>query len=125
MSLAALSPSRILRRNTLAPMNPVRRYVDRRRYVVPASLDELTGPVDGVVELPRHLDWSEQRVYDLADAAELGLMYERVIREAATIEDLRTYIDASTLVRVWPRLYLPEQARRAWEGRFPQLPHAA
>jgi hypothetical protein len=33
-----------------------RRYV--RPYVLPESLEPLTGPVGGVVRLPRHLAWS-------------------------------------------------------------------
>lgn len=79
----------------------------------------------GVVELPIHLDWSEQRVYDLDDDAQLGLMYERVIREAVHVDDLRTYLNGSVLVRIWPRLYLPIQARRTWEARFHGLARVA
>lgn len=101
------------------------RYASRRSYLVPARLDELVGPVTGVVELPTHLDWSEQRIYDLDDDAQVGLMYERVIREAAHIDDLRTYLNASTLIRVWPRLFLPVLARQAWEARFRHLTRAA
>ncbi|SEL68177.1 hypothetical protein SAMN05660976_03070 [Nonomuraea pusilla] len=78
-----------------------------------------------MVELPTHLDWSEQRVYDLDDDAQLGLMYERVIREAAYIDDLRAYLNAAVLVRIWPRLFLPVQARQAWEARFRHLVRAA
>lgn len=48
------------------------RYADCRPYVTPDRLEELTGPAGGVVELPAHLDWSGQRIYDLDDAAELG-----------------------------------------------------
>lgn len=92
---------------------------------MPAGLEELAGPTTGVVELPTHLDWSEQRIYHLDDHAELGLMYERVIREAARVDDLRTYLNASVLIRIWPRLYLPVQARQAWEARFRTLVRAA
>ncbi|GAA2648834.1 hypothetical protein [Nonomuraea recticatena] len=92
---------------------------------MPADLHELAGPINGVVALPTRLDWSEQRVYDLDDDAQLGLMYERVIREAARVDDLRTYLNASVLVRIWPRLYLPVQARHAWEARFRELIRAA
>jgi len=34
-------------------------YEQRRPRTVPGSLNELTGPTHGVVELPHHLDWSE------------------------------------------------------------------
>jgi hypothetical protein len=81
--------------------------------------------VAGVVELPTRLDWSEQRVYDLSDSGHVGLMYERVIRESTRPEDLRTYLNHGMLVRIWPHLFLPMEARRAWETRFPQLVRAA
>lgn len=99
-------------------MNAHSRYASHRVYLVPADLAELTGPVTGVVELPTHLDWSEQHVYDLTDEGQLGLMYERVIREAVHSDDLRAHLNDAVLVRMWPRLYLPVQARGAWEARF-------
>ncbi|MBG0815718.1 hypothetical protein [Planomonospora sp. ID82291] len=100
-------------------------YGDRRPYTVPETLEELTGPADGTVELPTRLDWSEQRRYNLDDPAELGLMYERVIRESMRAEDLRRYLDGRTLLRVWHRIFLPRRVRTLWEERFPQLRSAA
>ena len=47
------------------------RYVDQRRYVVPASLANLRGPVSGVVTLDRWLDWSGDSSYDLDGAGDL------------------------------------------------------
>ncbi|MER5324021.1 hypothetical protein [Streptosporangium roseum] len=106
-------------------MNAKTRYASRRTYLVPADLSELAGPISGVVELPIHLDWSEQRVYDLSDDSHVGLMYERVIREASHLDDLRAYLNHETLVRLWPHLYLPVQARNVWETRFRDLVRAA
>jgi len=100
-------------------------YEQRRPWTVPETLDELTGPTSGVVELPGHLDWSEQRRYDLADPAQLGLMYERVIREAMTADDLRRYLNGRTLAAVWSQIFLPRTVRALWEGRFPALRAAA
>jgi hypothetical protein len=34
---------------------------------LPPALEQLTGPVDGVVELPLDLAWSGDRRFDLAD----------------------------------------------------------
>ncbi|MFD8527692.1 hypothetical protein ACFV0L_09810 [Streptosporangium canum] len=102
-------------------MNARSRYAGRRTYLVPADLSELAGPVAGVVRLPIRLDWSEQRAYDLSDDSHVGLMYERVIREASHLDDLRTYLNRETLVRLWPRLYLPAQARKVWETQFRDL----
>jgi hypothetical protein len=100
-------------------------YDQRRPWTVPDSLEELCGPTHGVVELPLHLDWSEQRVYDLGDPAQLGLMYEVVIREAMVVDDLRRYLDGPTLRSVWRRIFLPRPVRALWEGRFPGLRRAA
>lgn len=102
-----------------------RLYADNRPYTVPDTLDELTGPTGGRVTLPQRLDWSEQGTYDLDDPAELGLMYEVVIRESLDVADLRRFLNGPTLRRVWPRLYLPRQVHRLWEDRFPELRGAA
>jgi hypothetical protein len=100
-------------------------YEDGRPYTVPNSLEELTGPTTGVVELPLRLDWSEQGRYDLSDPRQLCLMYEVVIRESMRVEDLRAFLDGSTLRRVWRRLWLPRKVRALWDSRFTGLPQAA
>lgn len=100
-------------------------YEDGRPYTVPESLEELTGPTVGVVELPLRLDWSEQGRYDLSDERERNLMYERVIRESMRVEDLRTYLHGPTLRRVWGQLWLPRKVRGLWESRFRSLAGAA
>ncbi|MGH3662134.1 MAG: hypothetical protein ACRDTQ_09795 [Micromonosporaceae bacterium] len=100
-------------------------YEDGRPYTVPDSLEELTGPTIGVVELPLRLDWSEQGRYDLSDERQRNLMYERVIRESMRVEDLRTYLHAPTLCLVWRQLWLPRKVRMLWESRFRSLVSAA
>lgn len=100
-------------------------YADRRPYVVAETLGELTGPTGGVVELPLHLDWSEQGRYNLDDPRELGVMYEVVLREAHSVDDLRRYLNATILCRVWRSMFLPRQVRELWERRFPELARAA
>src|ERR671919_2955965 len=92
-------------------------YEDGRPYTVPDSLEELTGPTSGVVELPLRLDWSEQGRYDLSDPLQLNLMYERVIRESMRVEDLRTYLDGPTLRRGGGGPLVPPQGRGGWGGR--------
>ncbi|XRQ08667.1 hypothetical protein ACN3XK_71255 [Actinomadura welshii] len=101
------------------------RYADSRTYLVPEDLADLTGPTSGVIELPTHLDWSEQRTYDLGDPAQVGLMYERVLREASSPGDLASYLNKDVLIRIWGRLYLPTRVRRQWESAFPILARAA
>jgi hypothetical protein len=100
-------------------------YEDGRPYAVPETLEELTGPTSGVVELPTRLDWSEQGRYDLSDPRQRNLMYEVVIRESMRVDDLRAFIHGPTLARVWRRLWLPRKVRSLWESRFPNLAKAA
>ncbi len=96
-------------------------YGDRKPYVVAESLAALTGPTHGVVTLPRHLDWSGHAEYDLSRPARLAGMYKVVLSEAAGVEDLCTWLEGESLVRLWPTLWLPPQLRRRWEERFPEL----
>ena len=93
--------------------------------MLPESLGELAGPLTGVIRLPLRLDWSERADFHLDDPAERNVMYERVIREATRVDDLRSYINGEVLCRVWSRLFLPPRVRRIWEDRFPDLRLAA
>jgi hypothetical protein len=94
----------------------------RRALVIP-TLSELAGPTGGVVELPHRLVWREQqhRRFNLDDAYQLCRVYEIVLREAIRLDELRAWLDAATLRRIWPDLYLPRGVRRAWEERHPAL----
>jgi hypothetical protein len=100
---------------------PGSRYADQRPYAVAGSFDELHGPTGGTVVLDRRLDWSGRALFDLANPRRLASMYETVLREATSPEDLARWLDGSTLVRLWPELVLPPQVRQLWEARFPQL----
>lgn len=102
-----------------------RGYAATRPYVTPASLDELTGPTGGPITLPGHIDWGPRRTYDLDNFADVRLLYMRVIRESASAEDLRHFLNARILRQVWPHLVLPPRTRALWEGRFPELVRAA
>jgi len=48
-------------------------------------------------------------------------VYERVIREATRVEDLRSYLNEDVLRQVWDRLFLQARVRQIWEDRFPDL----
>jgi hypothetical protein len=91
-----------------------------RPAVVAATLDKLTGPEHGVVELPQRLMWNPDRSFDLDQPAELRWMYENVLREAIRTEELRRWLNARVLVRIWRELNLPRGVRRAWEDRYAQ-----
>ncbi|MFI7309013.1 hypothetical protein [Streptomyces hygroscopicus] len=97
------------------------RYAAAKPYVLPESLAELGGPTTGSVTLPRHIDWGPPYIYDLADEADFRLMYERVIREAQTRNDLSAFLHATSLRQVWHDLFLPLPVRAAWEACFPEL----
>ncbi|WP_433610213.1 hypothetical protein ACQP2P_40535 [Dactylosporangium sp. CA-139114] len=96
-------------------------YSDRKPYVVVENLDELHGPTTGTVILPHHLDWSGNAEYLLDKPARLASMYRAVLNEAASPDDLHSWIDRSTLLQLWPQLWLPPRLRRLWEDRFPEL----
>jgi len=102
-----------------------RTYAENRPYLLPETLGELAGPVTGALQLPLRLDWSERAVFHLDDPAERNLMNERVIREAASADDLRSYLNEAVLRQVWQRLFLPRRIRQSWEQRFPDLRLAA
>jgi hypothetical protein len=100
---------------------PGSRYQDQRHYVLPLSLTELTGPVHGVVRLDAALDWSGDPGYDLDDPGDLLVMYQTVLNEATAPDQLRRWLDAATLRRLWSSLWLPARLRTLWEARFPEL----
>jgi hypothetical protein len=92
-----------------------------RRAVVAADLTDLQGPTRGIVELPNRLFWQPDRRVDLDKPGLLAWMYETVLTEAVTLEELRTWLDGRTLIRLWPDLFVPHGVRQAWEDRHPVL----
>jgi hypothetical protein len=111
--------------DVIVPQQPRKRYA-LRAVVVPASLADLHGPVDGLIELPQRLFWSgTDRVFDLSDRDRLLEMYEAVLDAARSQEDLAEYLNGETITRVWPHLALSPRVRRAWEPAHPQLLQSA
>jgi hypothetical protein len=111
-------------------MATVRAATSRKRYqarpgraaYVAAELSELHGPVTGTVRLPLWLFWSApDHEFDLGDGDMRRWLYQTVLREAASPEDLDGYLDGDTLVALWPDLWLPRGVRQAWEDRHPVL----
>lgn len=88
-----------------------------RRAVVVGDLAELHGPTSGVVELPHRLFWQPERRVDLDNQALLAWMYETVLSEAVTPDELRAWLHGPTLVRLWPDLFVPTGVRQAWQER--------
>jgi hypothetical protein len=100
---------------------PSRTVTPHKRVVTARRLAELHGPGSGVIELPHRLLWQADRHVNLDNPALLRWAYQIVLREAVTVEELRTWLDGETLIRVWPDLYLPRWVRRAWQEQHPEL----
>jgi hypothetical protein len=94
-----------------------------RLALVAPDLSRLRGPTSGWVELPHRLIWlpAPSRRFNLDDPYDLLKVYEIVLREAVQHDELNTWLEAGTLRRLWPELYLPRGVRRAWELRHPEL----
>ena len=100
-------------------------YGDRRPYAVPNDLAELTGPASGHIVLPPELGWTGRTSYDLDDASDAVVFYERVLVDAVRAQDVTPLVNARRLRELWPGLFLPTRVRRLWESRFPGLVSAA
>jgi hypothetical protein len=97
-----------------------------RRVLVLTDLADLRGPAHGTVELPITLFWSSpDRTFDLDKRCMVLSVYEIVLDQASSAEDLTTYLNGPLLISVWPELYLPKGIRAAWEERHPALRSAA
>lgn len=103
-------------------MNATSSYATTRPYAPPpADLEMLRGPQHGAVRLPKRLDWGPGRSYQLDVPRQRRAMYEVVLQEAATTEDLKEYLDGQLLCADWTMLRLPPRVRTAWEQRLPVL----
>ncbi|MFY1705008.1 hypothetical protein ACN28G_25370 [Micromonospora sp. WMMA1923] len=100
---------------------PGSRYEDQRHYVIAASLADLRGPVGGLITLDRRMDWSGDSTYDLDDDGDRQLMYQTVLSQATEVAYLNRCLDANTLRKLWPVLWLPARLRALWSARFPEL----
>lgn len=101
-------------------------YVDHRPYAEPPlRLADLAGPVTGQIELAVTIDWGPRRIYDIGVETDRRIVYERVLREASSTEELCRYLEADALVDAWGHLFLPQRVRAMWERRFPELVRAA
>jgi hypothetical protein len=90
--------------------------------LVALDLADLAGPVTGMVELPLRLFWSgTSRVFDLSDQGTRQWVYETVLAEAASAEDLTGFLNGRELTAMWPRLFVPRGVRAAWEEAHPVL----
>jgi hypothetical protein len=92
----------------------------RPTYVV-EDLSELTAPIAGTVTLPVVLNWTPIGEYDTSDIVQRKELYETVLAEALSEDDVKGYVNGDELLRVWKELRLPRRVRYAWESVHPVL----
>ncbi len=89
-------------------------------YETPESLDDLRGPVAGVVEVGLNIDSRPRPIYDLANPKLRWGLYSAVVRDGRVV-DQTSWLNRQMLEELWPELNLPARCRRIWETRFPEL----
>ncbi|MGW6016291.1 hypothetical protein [Streptomyces sp. NPDC055210] len=116
----AASPQSSLSGSDLAEDLELYREKFRRR--LPAGLEDLRGPVQGVVELPVHVAWSGMTAYDLGRPRQCMGLYRTVLHEGLR-EDLPVYLNHDLLLQLWPTLrsLVGRTVRTVWEDAFPVL----
>jgi hypothetical protein len=103
-----------------------RHYADHRPYPEPpAKLSDLVGPTAGAINLPPQIDWGPPRPYDMGSDIDRRIVYERVLREASSTDEVCRYVNGTALLAVWNLLWLPARVRTTWEHRLPELVRAA
>ena len=104
---------------------PVSRAVvleERYRGRLPETLDDLTGPSHGTVQLPGHIAWSGLTAFDVDRPPLCASMYQVVLTEGLR-EDFAAYLNRGLLIKYWPmlRTVLGRVIRDVWEAAFPEL----
>jgi hypothetical protein len=94
------------------------RYLSR----LPETLDDLTGPGHGTVQLPAHIAWSGLTAFDVDRPRLCVSMYQVVLTEGLR-EDLSAYLNRGLLIRHWPmlRTVVGCMICDVWEAAFPEL----
>ncbi|MFE2500236.1 hypothetical protein ACFXKX_39245 [Streptomyces scopuliridis] len=97
-------------------------YREKFQRRLPGALEDLRGPVEGVVELPVHVAWSGMSAYDLGKPRQRMGLYRTVLHEGLR-EDLPHYLNHDLLLQLWPTLrsLVGRTVRTVWEDAFPQL----
>lgn len=97
---------------------PSQRYWQIKPYAVPESLDDLRGPTEGTILLPRS---HRGTVVDLGTAAGRAMAYSRLLDEV-DIAELCGVVNKDRLVEQWATIQKSLRVAALWEERFPELP---
>lgn len=100
---------------------PVLDRTASRPVIVVDDLTRLHGPASGVVTLPITLNWTPRTRFDLATETASRSLYQVVLREAHTEDEIETFLNADLLRRLWTSLTLPRGVREFWEATHPTL----
>ncbi|MGW0573752.1 hypothetical protein [Streptomyces tauricus] len=94
----------------------------RFRRRLPARLEDLAGPVDGVVALPLHVAWSGRTSFAVEEPKSRMGLYRIVLAEGQQY-DLIAFLDRELLIEHWPvlRRLISRHIRDVWEESFPEL----
>jgi hypothetical protein len=86
---------------------------------IPGQLEELRGPAQGVIVLPRHLSWPGLRECDVTDDSTRRSMYGILLTQGRR-NDIARFLNARLLAQDWPliRASLDPKLRRWCERRF-------
>jgi hypothetical protein len=105
-----------------APVSRAAVLEERYRGRLPASLDDLTGPGSGTVQLPLHVAWSGQTVFNLEMPKACMHMYRIVLAEGQR-SDVAAYLNRDLLLGQWPvlRNLVSRTVQKVWESAFPEL----
>jgi hypothetical protein len=105
-----------------APVSRAAVLEERYRSRLPETLDDLSGPGQGTVQLPAHIAWSGLTAFDVDRPPLCASMYQVVLTEGLR-EDLAAYLNRGLLVRHWPmlRTVVGRVIRDVWEAAFPEL----
>ncbi len=100
----------------------------RRPYTVrlPERLDDLRGPAEGTIVLPRHLAWPGLRECDVTDDATRRSMYGIILTQGQR-NDIARFVNPRLLRQDWPLIKdsLDPKLRGACERRYALGRHSA
>lgn len=89
-------------------------------YELPRSLDKLTGPENGILQLPNAVHWGPDPRADLSTRDGVQKAYGALIREGTAAQQ-EQLLNRHLLLSAWTVLRLPQRCRALWEARFPEL----
>lgn len=94
----------------------------RKYYAIPDSLDELRGPVDGMMQLPQSIHWAKKggSTVDLSTLGGRSIAYGAALGEG-TLEQVCAIVNRDHLLGDWATIPKSIRMTALWEIRFDEL----